>query len=103
MDYGLTETQQEISALAYQLGQQKIKPVREQYDNSEEFPWPLVEEFRKADLFGVYLPEAYGGLGGNLTELVLVIEQLSRACGGIALSLAGTSLGTIAIILFGNA
>jgi alkylation response protein AidB-like acyl-CoA dehydrogenase len=103
MEYGLTETQQEISALAYQLGVQKIKPVREKYDETEEFPWPVVEEMRKADLFGVYLPEAYGGLGGNLTELVLVIEQLSRSCGGISLALAGTSLGAISIILFGSA
>ncbi|MDE2040703.1 MAG: acyl-CoA dehydrogenase family protein [Elusimicrobia bacterium] len=103
MDYDLTEQQNDIRDLAWQLAKQKIKPVREHYDQTEEYPWPIVEELRKADLFGVYVPEAYGGLGGNTLELVLVVEQLSRACGGIALSVAATGLGTIPIIFFGNA
>jgi alkylation response protein AidB-like acyl-CoA dehydrogenase len=103
MDYDLTEQQQDISALAYLIGQQKIKPVREHYDQTEEYPWPIVEELRKADLYGVYLPEAYSGLGGNTLELVLVAEQLSRACGGIALTIAASGLCGIPILLFGGA
>ncbi len=102
MDYQLTETQQEIVSLSRRLAEEKIKPVREHYDQTEEFPWPVVEEIRKADLFGVYLPEAYGGLGGGTFELVLVVEELSRACGGIALSVATGGLCTIPILLFGD-
>lgn len=103
MDYDLTVTQREIVRLAYRLAVQKIKPVREHYDQTEEYPWPIVEELRKADLFGVYLPEAYGGLGGGTLELVLVAEQISRLCGGIALTVAGSALCGIPILLFGNA
>ena len=103
MNYDLTEQQTDITALAYLIGQQKVKPAREHYDQTSEFPWPLIEEFRKADLFGVYLPESYGGLGGNTLELALVVEQLSRACGGIARAVAATGLGTIPILLFGTA
>ncbi len=103
MDYELNEQQQEVASLAYQLGQQKIRPVREHYDQTEEFPWPVIEEMRKADLFGVYLPAEYGGLGGGTMDLVLVVEQLSRACGGIALSMAASGLCAIPILLFGNA
>ncbi|MBI5629348.1 MAG: acyl-CoA dehydrogenase family protein [Elusimicrobia bacterium] len=103
MDYDLTESQRDIIGLAYQIAQQKVKPVREHYDaTEEEFPWPVVEEIRKADLFGVYLPEAYGGLGGGTLELVLVTEQLSRACAGIALAVAASGLCAIPILLFGN-
>lgn len=103
MDYDLSEQQEEIKKLAYELGQKKVKPVREQYDQSEEYPWPVIEELRKSDLFAVYLPEAYGGLGGSTTEIVLVIEQISRACGGTALALAASGLCGIPVLLFGTA
>jgi butyryl-CoA dehydrogenase len=102
MDYELSESQRDIVALASQLASQKIKPVREHYDTTEEFPWPVVEELRKADLFGVWVPEAYGGLGGGTFELVLVTEQLARACAGIALSLVGNALCGVPVLLYAN-
>ncbi len=102
MDYDLTEAQRDIVDLAYQISQQKIKPVREHYDQTEEFPWPIVEEIKKADLFGIYLPEAYGGFGGGTLELVLAAEQLSRACAGMALAVAASALCGIPIMLFGT-
>ena len=103
MDYELTETQEEIKTLAYQVAVRDIKPVREKHDADGTFPWDVVKKMTQADLFAVYLPEAYGGLGGGLLEQVLVIEQLSRICGGIALSLAGTGLGALPIMLLGTA
>ena len=103
MDYELTDTQKDIIQLAGEIAQTKVKPVRDHYDKTEEFPWPVVEDIRKADLFGVYLPEAYGGLGGGNLELVLVVEQLSRACGGIALCISASGLCGTPILLFGNA
>jgi len=102
VNYFLTEEQQAIIDTAREVAVKKIKPVREHYDATEEFPWPVVDEIRKADLFGVYLPTEYGGLGGGGFELVLAVEELSRACGGISLSLAATALGTFPILLFGN-
>ena len=51
-------------------------------------------------MWGVYIPEEYGGLGGGIFEMALVVEQLSRACGGIALAFAGTGLGTFPITSF---
>ncbi|MBI3299501.1 MAG: acyl-CoA dehydrogenase family protein [Elusimicrobia bacterium] len=102
MDYQLTETQQEIVNIARELGEKKIKPVREHYDETEKFPWDVVEDIRKADLFGVYLPEAYGGLGGGNFELVIAAEQLARSCGGIALSALTSSLCALPILLYGS-
>ncbi len=100
--YELTEEQQAIVETAREIAQKKIKKVREHYDKTEEYPWEIVEELRKADLFGVYIPQEYGGLGGGVFELSLVVEELSKACGGIALVVAGTALGTIPILLYGN-
>jgi len=100
MDYDLTEIQQEIVKTARDIAQKKIKPVREHYDKTEEFAWPIVEEFRKADLFGLYVPETYGGLGGGMVELCLCMEELSRACGGIAMAIGASGLGGVPIMLF---
>jgi alkylation response protein AidB-like acyl-CoA dehydrogenase len=102
MDYELTETQQEIVSLAGEIAERKIKPVRAQYDQSEAFPWEIVEELRKADLFGVYLPEKYGGLGGGNFELLLLCERLARACGGMALCMMTSALAGLPILLFGT-
>jgi butyryl-CoA dehydrogenase len=102
MDYKLTEEQQTIVETARDIAQKKIKKVREHYDKTEEYPWEIVEELRKADLFGVYIPSEYGGLGGGAFELVLVVEEISKACGGIALVIAGTALGAYPIMLYGT-
>lgn len=103
MDYGLTEEQKSIIEIAQEIGEKKIKPIRMEYDEHEKFPWPVVEELRKADLFGIYLHPNYGGLGGAGFELVLAVETLSRFCGGIALCLAASALGAFPIILYGTA
>ncbi|MDD5304172.1 MAG: acyl-CoA dehydrogenase family protein [Elusimicrobia bacterium] len=101
--YELTEQQKEIQDLAWQIAVRDIKPVRESFDEQEKFPWDVVKKMGAADLYSVYLPEAYGGMGGGLMEQVLVIEQLSRACGGIALAFAASGLGVLPILLLGSA
>ena len=102
MDYFLTEEQQMMVDLARKIAQEKIKPVREHYDETEEFPWPIMEELAKSDLCGVYIPEEYGGFGGGVFELVLVVEELCKVDGGIALALAATALGAFPILLYGS-
>ncbi len=103
MDYELSEQQNEIRELAYGAAVRHIKPVRELCDADESFPWDAIREVAKTGIGGVYLPEAYGGLGGGILELVLVAEQLSRVCGGIALAFAASGLGTLPILLLGSA
>jgi alkylation response protein AidB-like acyl-CoA dehydrogenase len=102
LDYGLTEKQKEIVAAARRIARERIKPVREQYDAEEIFPWEIVKVLGEAGLFGVYIPEQYGGTGSGVMELVLVVEELSRVDGGIALCLAGTALGAYPILLMGS-
>ena len=103
MDYFLTEEQQMIKELAAKVADERIAPVAIQYDEEGRFPHDIVKVLADSDLCGVYIPEEYGGLGGGVFEMSLVVEQLSRACGGIALAFAGTGLGAFPILLFGNA
>jgi butyryl-CoA dehydrogenase len=102
MDYLLTEQQIMVRDLARQIAQEKIKPVASKYDVEGTFPWDIVKVMADSDLFGIYIEDKYGGTGGGCMELVLATEELSRACGGIALSLAATALGTYPIVLFGT-
>lgn len=102
MDYLLTEEQTMIRDLARRIAKEKFKPVAAQYDVDGTFPWDMVKVMADSDLFGIYIDEKYGGTGGGCMELVLATEELSKACGGIALALAATALGTYPIILFGT-
>lgn len=102
MNYFLTEEQQMIKELAARIADEKIAPVAIEYDHEGKFPHDIMKVLAESDLCGVYIEEKYGGLGGGVFEMALVVEELSRACGGIALAFAGTGLGTFPIILFGN-
>jgi alkylation response protein AidB-like acyl-CoA dehydrogenase len=101
LDYGFTEEQIAIRELAREIAEKELRPVAAQYDISGEFPWPVVKTMAEADLFRTFIPEEYGGIAGGTPtlNLVLVTEELSRACAGIALALAGTALGAMPILL----
>ena len=102
MDYLLTDEQKMIQELARKVANEKIKPVAAKYDESEEFPWDIMEILAKADLFAIFVPQEYGGTGGGVLDLCIATEELSAACGGIAVCYAASALGTFPIILFGN-
>jgi alkylation response protein AidB-like acyl-CoA dehydrogenase len=102
LNYLLTEKQLEIRDLCRDIAVKSILPVVKHYDDSGEFPWEIMEVFAKADLFRIFIPEEYDGLGLGVTELCVATEELSRACGGITLGLAGTALGTEPILVMGN-
>jgi len=102
LDYSLTDEQKDLVAVTREIAETKIKPVRRQYDIDGTYPWDVVEALADAGLFGVYIPEEYGGRGMGVFELVLVVEELSRVDAGIALCLAGTALGAYPILLGGN-
>jgi butyryl-CoA dehydrogenase len=102
VNYFLTEDQQMIKELAAKIAKEKIEPVAAHHDETGEFPWEIVKVLAQADLFRVFVPEEYDGLGGGILEMCIVVEELSKACGGIALAYAASGLGTIPIILFGS-
>lgn len=101
-DCFLTDEQKEIRDLARRIAEEKIKPVRAELDESETFPWEIMKVLADAGMFGVYIPEEYGGLGMGVFELCLVTEELSKACGGVAVSYAACGLGAYPILLMGS-
>lgn len=102
MDFDLTEEQIMIRDLCRQIAEEKMKPLREHYDTSGEFPWDIVQVFAKSDLFGILVPEAYGGMGGHAMDLVVCVEELCKVDSGTALALFATGLGIDPIMLSGS-
>ncbi|MFH1778353.1 MAG: acyl-CoA dehydrogenase family protein [Candidatus Omnitrophota bacterium] len=102
MDYLLTEQQIMIRDLARKIAQEKVAPIARELDEKEEFPWEIIKELAASDMLGVYISEDFGGLGGGVLDLCIATEELSRACGGVAVSYAASALGTYPIILYGT-
>jgi butyryl-CoA dehydrogenase len=102
LEYFLTEQQKTIKNLARRIAEEKILPVRAELDEKEEFPWAIMKELANADMFRVFVPKEYEGLGGGCLELALVVEELSRVCSGIAVGYAATALGSFTLIGYGT-
>ncbi len=102
MDYFFDETQQMIVETAREITREKILPVRAELDEQNKFPREILHDIAKADLFGIFVPEEYGGLGGGCYEIVLAMEELARGCVGVATSYAASALGIYPVILAGS-
>lgn len=102
MHYGLNERQLMVQEISRKVANEKIKPIRAHLDEENKFPRELVKVMADADLCGLYIEEKYGGMGGGITDLCIATEELSRACGGSALIVAATALGTLPIIIAGS-
>ena len=104
LDYFLTEEQRMMRDTAREIADKKIRPVRAHYDESQEFPRDVFQAIADADLCGVYIPDEYDGCAGQtgIMNMCVVTEELSKACGGISLSFAGTALGTLPIMIAGS-
>eukprot|EP01088_Endostelium_zonatum_P018026 TRINITY_DN5617_c0_g1_i1.p1 TRINITY_DN5617_c0_g1~~TRINITY_DN5617_c0_g1_i1.p1 ORF type:complete len:436 (+),score=97.29 TRINITY_DN5617_c0_g1_i1:45-1352(+) len=80
------ETQQELQSTVHQFAQSVIAPLAAKTDESNNFPNELWRQMGDAQLLGVTAPTEYGGLGLGYTEHCIIMEELSRASGSIALS-----------------
>jgi alkylation response protein AidB-like acyl-CoA dehydrogenase len=102
MDYFLTEDQIMIKDMTRQITEEKVVSVREELDVKEEFPWEIMKVLAQSDLFGLFIPEEYGGLGKGCLELCIAVEELSRACLGVATTFAANALGTTPLLLYSS-
>jgi butyryl-CoA dehydrogenase len=102
VNYFLSEEQQMIVDVARQITTEKIIPQRAELDEREEFPTEILQDIARADLFGLYIPEEYGGFGGGSFDMVLALEEFARGCVGIATSFAASALGAYPILISGS-
>ncbi|HET8955181.1 MAG TPA: acyl-CoA dehydrogenase family protein, partial [Solirubrobacterales bacterium] len=74
----MTDEQQAIIEMVRQFADEQIIPNAEHFDHEDEFPADIVEQMKELGLFGVTIPEEYGGMGLDLTTYVMIVEELSR-------------------------
>jgi len=102
LEYFFNDQQVMIRDLARRIAEEKVMPLRAELDESEEFPWEIMNDIASSDLLRVFIPEEYDGLGGGCLDLCLVIEEISRACSAVAICYAANALGCSALIQFGS-
>jgi len=73
-----TDEQKAICEMVHQFADEQIIPNAEHYDHEDSFPEPIVEQMKELGLFGVTIPEEYGGMGLDLTTYAMIVEELSR-------------------------
>src|SRR6266704_3549181 len=101
VSFELTDEQREIKEWVHSFAEKEIRPVAAQYDESEEFPWPVVKKAAEVGLYGVdFLQQTYADTTGIMPALVA--EELTWGCAGIALAIQGTGLPIAAIFSQGT-
>lgn len=75
---GLTEIQVEILKTVRQFVDSKIIPVATELEHADEYPTEIVEGLKELGIFGITIPEEYGGLGESLLTYALVVEEIAR-------------------------
>jgi alkylation response protein AidB-like acyl-CoA dehydrogenase len=73
-----TDEQKAITEMVRQFVDNEVIPIAEEYDHEDKFPEKVVEQMRELGLFGVTIPEDYGGMGLDLTTYAMIVEELSR-------------------------
>jgi len=103
MDFAQNELTSQVAASAKDFAMQHIKPHIMEWDESQEFPLHIFKELGKLGLMGVLVPEKYGGTGLGYFEYNSIIQEISKVCGSIGLSVAAhNSLCSGHILTFGN-
>ncbi len=87
---------------AREVAETHVRPIAAQHDVEQTYPWSFQKAIKDAGLSGVWIPKKYGGAGGTVLDLCLVVEQISRACGGMGVAYAVNALGSFPIVLGGS-
>lgn len=75
---GLTDEQTELVKLVREFVNEQIIPVAQELEHKDEYPTDIVEGMKEMGIFGLMIPEEYGGLGESLLTYALVVEEIAR-------------------------
>jgi len=84
------------------LAREKVAPRAAEIDAKGEFPWDMKQLLAQQDIFAMPFPEEYGGLGSSELSILMVIEELAKACATTSLLLCVQQLGSLPILLAGT-
>jgi acyl-CoA dehydrogenase len=102
VSFALTDEQKELRRLARDFAEKEIRPKAAEYDERSVHPADVIAKAHEVGLMNPQLPEAYGGLGLPGFDGMLIGEELSWGCSGIAVSIVANTLGAAPILLAGT-
>jgi acyl-CoA dehydrogenase len=102
ISFALSDEQKALRELAREFAEKEIRPKAAEYDEHSTHPADLIAKAHEIGLMNVHLPEAYGGLALPGFAGMLIGEELSRGCAGIAVSIVANTLGSAPVSLAGT-
>ena len=97
-----TDDQKAITEMVRQFVDNEVLPIAEEHDHEDKFPDDLVEQMRELGLFGVTIPEEYGGMGLDLTTYAMIVEELSRGWISVSGIVNTHFIGSYLLMKFGT-
>jgi alkylation response protein AidB-like acyl-CoA dehydrogenase len=97
-----TDEQKAITEMVRQFVDEQVIPTAEKHDHEDSFPTDVVEQMKELGLFGVTIPEEYGGMGLDLTTYAMIVEELSRGWISISGVVNTHFIGSYLLMKFGT-
>jgi alkylation response protein AidB-like acyl-CoA dehydrogenase len=98
----MTDEQKAITEMVHQFADEQILPNAEHFDHEDAFPEAIVDQMKELGLFGVTIPEEYGGMGLDLSTYAMIVEELSRGWISISGVINTHFIGSYLLMKFGN-
>ena len=98
----LSDDQRMIRDLARKLARERVAPNAARYDESEQYPEDSIRALIEAGLYGIWVPETYGGTAMGALALALVCEEVAAACAATGTQYLDQALGGLPIVLAGS-
>ena len=102
MNFAFTEDQALIQNMVREFAEQEIKPIAAEIDKNHRFPKETVERMKQLSLFGLAVPEEFGGTGVDTLAAAIVYEELARVCASHSIILSVHGMATKPIFYFGT-
>lgn len=103
VDFSLSEEQKTLKEWAHDFAEREIRPVAAEFDEAEEMPWPVLQQAHEVGLTTLSIPEEYGGGGvDQAVTSMLINEELSWGCAGIATAILASELAAMPIHILGT-
>lgn len=100
--FKLTDEQKALQDTVRRFTQKEIIPSAAYYDQTGEFPWPIMKKAFEIGIFTSYIPEEYGGAGMGIFETALITEELASGCMAMGTSIMVNLLGISPLLIAGS-
>jgi acyl-CoA dehydrogenase len=102
VSFELTDEQRALRELAHEFAEKEIRPVAADYDEHQTHPADVLAKAHELGLMNIHIPDELGGLGLSIFDGILIGEELSWGCSGIAVSIVVNTLGAAPVLLAGS-